>query len=260
MKWPSSDRPDEPPEPTERLPPGLYSIGTPIGNLGDISLRALETLRAADGVLAEDTRITRRLLARYTIRAPVWSCHRFNEQSRAEDVIRRIRSGQAVALATDSGMPGVSDPGARITAACREAGIPVTTTPGPSAVTAAMALCGFEAPGFRFAGFLPKKRGAVQRTLDSFAEERDPVVFFESPYRLLKLLDLLDACLPERRLFIGRELTKRFEETRVGTAAELKAIFEGRAPRGECVLVLEPYPRRRGASQDARPRKPPAED
>ena len=214
-------------------------------------MRALETLRAADGVLAEDTRITRRLLTRHTIRVPVWSCHRFNEQSRAEDVIRRIRSGQAIALATDSGMPGVSDPGARITAACREAGVSVTTVPGPSAVTAAMALCGFEAPGFRFAGFLPKKRGALQRMLDAFAEERDPVVFFESPYRLLKLLDLLDTCMPERRLFIGRELTKRFEETRVGTAAELKAAFEGRPPRGECVLVLDPCPKHVGAPRKA---------
>ena len=126
-----------------KLNAGLYVVGTPIGNLGDITLRALETLKAADLIAAEDTRHTRKLLDRYEIRTPVISCHKFNEAARAETVLGRIRAGAAVALVTDSGMPAVSDPGSRVVAACREAGLPVTVLPGPSSVTAAVALCGF---------------------------------------------------------------------------------------------------------------------
>lgn len=231
----------------QRPAAGLYVIGTPIGNLGDVTLRALDTLRAADRVLAEDTRITQRLLARYEIRAPLFSCHKFREASRIEEALAWIRGGAVVALVTDSGMPGVSDPGARIVAACREAGLPVTAIPGPSAVTAAVALSGFEASGFYFAGFLPHKAGARARRLAELAVCPDPVVLFESPYRFLKLLDEIAAHLPGRRVFVGRELTKKFEETRIGTPAELKAAYTGRAIRGEFTLVIEPAGRRASA-------------
>jgi len=234
-------------ETTARPPAGLYVVGTPIGHLGDVTLRALETLRAADGVLAEDTRITLRLLARYEIRAPLWSCHKFREASRVEEVLARIRAGGVVALVSDSGMPGVSDPGARIVAACRAAGLPVTAIPGPSAVTAAVALSGFEGAGFHFGGFLPRKSGARARRLAELAAGSDPVVLFESPFRFLRLLDEIETYLPGRRVFAARELTKRFEELRLGTPAELRAAYAGRAIRGEFTIVIEPAARRSGA-------------
>ena len=233
-------------ETATRPPAGLYVVGTPIGNLGDIALRALATLRAADLALAEDTRITQRLLARYDLRVPLLSCHRFREASRVEDVLARIRGGAVVALVTDSGMPGVSDPGARIVAACRAAGLPVTAIPGPSAVTAAVALSGFEGVGFYFAGFLPHKTGARARRLAELAAVPDPVVLFESPFRFLRLLDEIESHLPGRRVFAAREMTKRFEELRLGLPAELRAAYAGRAIRGELTIVIEPPARRAG--------------
>ncbi len=242
-----------------RLPAGLYVIGTPIGNLGDITQRALETLRAADRALAEDTRVTQRLLARYEIRVPLLSCHKFREASRVEEVVAFIRAGAAVALVTDSGMPGVSDPGARIVAACRAAGLPVTAIPGPSAVTTALALSGFECAGFYFAGFLPHKSGARARRLDELAACPDPVVLFESPFRFQRLLDELAERIPERRVFAARELTKHFEELRLGTPAELKAMYAGRAVKGEFTIVIEPA-RIRARNESAAPETPaPAE-
>ena len=147
---------------TNSMKPGLYIIGTPIGNLEDISGRALKNLCGANIILAEDTRHTRILLDRYQIRVKLISCHQFNEASRGPVAIARIQAGQAVALVTNAGMPGVSDPGARIVTACRKAGLPVTIIPGPSSVTAAMALCGFIAGGFHCEGFLPRKEGAVK--------------------------------------------------------------------------------------------------
>lgn len=234
------------------LPAALYLVGTPIGNLEDVTIRAIETLRHADAVFAEDTRITRRLLDRYEIRTPLFSCHRFNERARTDGIIERIRGGQAVALTTDSGMPAVSDPGARLAAACRAAGLAVIACPGPSAVTTAMALCGFESTGFHFAGFLPPKSGARRRNLERLLEESVPVVIFESPFRVLRLLGEMAELAPERRIFIGRELTKRFEETIAGTAAELLSAFADRKPRGEFVLVIEPGDGRQGNSTTCR--------
>lgn len=221
------------------MTPGLYIVGTPIGNLQDITLRALETLRDAHLILAEDTRHTRILLDRHGLRTPMLSYHKFNEAARADEVLARLRAGEAIALVSDSGMPAVSDPGARLVAACREAGLPVTTIPGPSAVTAAVALAGFPAHGFVFGGFLPHKSGARRRGLESLARQELPIVLFESPYRLMKLLDEIEAVLGARRVFVGRELTKRFEECLRGTPAELRAAFANRAVKGECVVVIE---------------------
>ncbi len=220
--------------------PGLYIVGTPIGNLQDITLRALETLRGAAVILAEDTRQTRKLLDRHGIRTPMLSYHKFNEAARGAELVDRIRAGAALALVSDSGMPAVSDPGARLVAACREADMPVFVVPGPSAVTSAIALAGMPARGFVFAGFLPHKAGARARELARFGAESMPVVFFESPYRLLKLVDEIESILGPRRLYVGRELTKHFEESLHGTPAEIRAAFAGRPVKGECVVVLAP--------------------
>ena len=222
------------------MQPGLYIVGTPIGNLGDITLRALETLKTANLIVAEDTRHTRKLLDRYEIRTPVISCHKFNEASRVETILGRIRGGDAVALVTDSGMPAVSDPGSRVVAACRRNGLPVTVIPGPSAVTSAIALCGFLGGGFLFEGFLSHKTGARKKRLGELAGESVPVVLFESPYRLVKLMNEIQEVLGPRPLFVGRELTKQFEECRVGTPAEILAAYRERTIKGELVVVIAP--------------------
>ena len=222
---------------------GLYVVGTPIGHLGDVTARALDTLRGADAILCEDTRITRRLLDRYGIRAEMVSCHKFNEAARTESAVARIRGGAVLALVTDSGMPAVSDPGSRIVAACRAAGLPVTAVPGPSAVTTALALCGFAGGAFSFGGFLPHKPGARAKRLAELLARDEAVVLYESPFRLLRLLDELEAAAPARTVFVGRELTKHFEECLTGTPREIRAAFEGRTVKGELVLVVAPPPR-----------------
>lgn len=226
---------------------GLYIVGTPIGNLGDISLRALETLKEANLIVAEDTRHTRRLTERYEIGTRLMSCHKFNERQRAEQIIDRIRQGEAIAMVTDSGMPGISDPGARVVAQCREAGVPITAIPGPAAVTTAVALSGLGENGFIFAGFLPHKSGGRRRDLEKWKEADLPVFLYESPYRLLKLMDEIEECLgADRQVFVARELTKKFEELSSGTPAEIRACYGARAVKGECVVAIAPAGRTRG--------------
>lgn len=224
----------------EQQAPGLYVVGTPIGNMSDISPRALDTLRAAEAILAEDTRHTRKLLSRYDIHTPLISCHRFNEASRSGAVLDRIRGGAVMALVSDSGMPGVSDPGSHVVAACREAGLPVYVVPGPSAVTSAIALSGFGGSGFVFDGFLPHKSGARRRRLEELLAHTLPVVLFESPYRAMKLMTELNDLAPERDIYVGRELTKRFEESLLGKPADILAAFEGKVVKGEWVVVIKP--------------------
>lgn len=227
------------PEPTA-VAPGLYLVGTPIGHLRDITLRALDVLRAADLILAEDTRRARILLERHAVRAPLLSCHQFNEMARAETVIDRLRDGAIVALISEAGMPGVSDPGARLVAACRSAKLPVFVVPGPSAVTAAFALAGMTAPGFVFGGFLPHRPGPRRRALERLSAAGLPIVLFEAPHRLLKLLDELQVRFGEQcRVVVARELTKLHEETIAGTPAELKELFTKRNPRGEFTIIIE---------------------
>lgn len=230
------------------MQPGLYIVGTPIGHLQDLTLRALETLREASLILAEDTRQTRKLLERHGLHTPMLSYHKFNEAARVEEVLARLREGAALALVTDSGMPAVSDPGARIVDACRQAGLPLYVVPGPSAVTAAVALCGFATGGFIFDGFLPHKPGPRRRRLQELGQGDLPLVLFESPYRLLKLLGEIEATLGARRVFVGRELTKHFEEHLAGTPAELAQAFSGRAVKGELVVVIAPAGRVRPAA------------
>ena len=228
--------------PSPPLAPGLYLVGTPIGNLEDVTLRALRILRSATHILAEDTRHTRRLLDRHGIRTPLISCHKFNERARAEEILRRIRAGEALALVTDAGMPGISDPGARAADAVRAAGLSVTVIPGPCALSAAVALCGaVESRGFLFEGFLDHKTAARRRRLLELAAFPAPVVFYESTHRILKLLDEVEQELgPDRKLFIARELTKKFEETVAGTPAELRAHYQTHSLKGEFVVILLP--------------------
>ena len=224
------------------LAPGLYLVGTPIGNLEDVTLRALRVLRSATHILAEDTRHTRVLLDRHGIRTPMISCHKFNERARADEILSRIRAGEALALVTDAGMPGISDPGARAADAVRAAGLPVTVIPGPCALSAAVALCGeTESRGFLFEGFLDHKTAARRRRLIELAAFPAPVVFYESTHRILKLLDEVEQELgPARKLFIARELTKKFEETLSGTPTELRAHYATHSLKGEFVVILLP--------------------
>lgn len=230
---------DESP-PAEPLTPGLYLVGTPIGNLRDITLRALDVLRAVDVILAEDTRISMRLLARYEIHKPLISHHKFNEARRVEEIAARIRNGEAIALVTDSGMPGVSDPGSRLVRACRELGLPVTAIPGPSALATAISLCGMDDAAYVFGGFLPHKSGARKRELERLAAPGLPVVLYESPYRLIKLIEEIRELPGAHTVFVGRELTKKFEECRSGSPDEILAAYAGRTVKGELVVVVGP--------------------
>ncbi len=220
---------------------GLYIVGTPIGHLGDMTARGIETLKGSSLILAEDTRTTRNLLNHFEIKTHCISCHKFNEAQRCDEIIARIRNGEAVSLVTDSGMPCISDPGARVVAACRAAGVPITSAPGPTAVTTALALSGFGGHGFLFAGFLPRKSGARRRTLEQCSALPIPAIFYESPYRLLKLLEEIEVVMgPDRPIFIARELTKKFEELLRGTSAEIRQRFGERTVKGECVVIIGP--------------------
>ena len=208
----------------------------------DITLRALRVLRTATHILAEDTRHTHLLLDRHGIRTPMISCHKFNERARADEILRRIQAGESLALVSDAGMPGISDPGARAADAVRAAGLPVTVIPGPCALTAAIALCGStEGHGFLFDGFLDHKTAARRRRLKELAASACPVVFYESTHRILKLFDEVEEELgPDRKLFIARELTKKFEETLLGTPASLRTHYATHSLKGEFVVILLP--------------------
>jgi 16S rRNA (cytidine1402-2'-O)-methyltransferase len=245
MADPAAPAPDSEPGAVSSIPPlapGLYLVGTPIGNLEDITLRALRILRGASHILAEDTRHTRRLLDRHGISTPMISCHKFNERARMDEILRRIRAGEALALVSDAGMPGISDPGARAADSVRAAGLPVTVIPGPCALSAAVALCGStEGRGFLFDGFLDHKTAARRRRLKELAGFPSSVVFYESTHRILKLLGEVEEELgPDRKLFIARELTKKFEETVSGTPAELRAHYATHSLKGEFVVILLP--------------------
>ena len=220
------------------MEPGLYIVGTPIGNLEDITFRALEVLREVDIIMAEDTRHSRILMNRYEIKTHLISCHKFNEASRIERVQQAIAAGQAVALITDSGMPCISDPGSRLVTACRETGCYVTVIPGPSSVSSAIALSGMVDQRYHFEGFLPRKSGGRTRRLIELAASTVPVVIFESPYRLLKVMGEIEQHMGTRLVFVGRELTKRFEEGLKGTPADIIKAFEQRRVKGELVIII----------------------
>jgi 16S rRNA (cytidine1402-2'-O)-methyltransferase len=217
----------------------LSVCATPIGNLDDVTLRVLDELRSADVVLAEDTRRTRTLLERHAVDAPLLSYHEHNEAARVKELIPRLLAGARVALVSDAGLPAVSDPGTRLVRAAREAGVPVTVLPGPSAVETALVASGLADERYAFVGFLPRRPGRLEALWHELASWRWPVVAFESPRRLPATLQSLAAADPGRRVAVCRELTKRFEEVLTGTAAELAARMH-EPPRGEVTLVLGP--------------------
>src|SRR5437764_2586331 len=216
----------------------LYVIATPIGNLNDITLRALEALKSADVIAAEDTRHSGNLLRHFEIRKPLVSYHEHNEAMRSEELAERLAAGENVALITDAGMPGLSDPGARLIRKCIERNLPFTIIPGPSSILTALIGSGFSMEKFCFRGFLPVKSGRRERELRAAAEREETTIFFESPYRLVKTLGASIDLLGDRSLCVARELTKKFEEFRRGTAAELLAHYDAHPAKGEVVLVI----------------------
>jgi 16S rRNA (cytidine1402-2'-O)-methyltransferase len=220
----------------------LVVCATPIGNLDDVTLRVLAELREAELVLAEDTRHTRGLLSRHGIEARLLSYHEHNEAARIAELLPRLAAGERMALVSDAGLPGISDPGTRLVRAALDAGVPVTVLPGPSAVETALVASGLASGRYAFVGFLPRReaeRAALWHELASWA---GPVVAFESPRRLGATLRSLAAAAPAREVAVCRELTKRFEEVVRGSASELAAQFST-PPKGEITLVLGPAER-----------------
>jgi len=228
----------------------LAVCATPIGNLEDVTLRVLDELRAADVVLCEDTRHTRVLLERHGISVRLLSYHEHNEAKRTAELLPRLEAGQRVALVSDAGMPGISDPGARLVGAALAAGVPVTVLPGASAVETALVASGLVAERYQFVGFLPRGARAQAALWDELAEWEHPVVAFESPRRLPATLRSLADADPGRQVAVCRELTKKFEEVVRGTATEVASWF-AEPPKGEITLVLGPVVGGGGADEAA---------
>ena len=216
----------------------LYFVGTPIGNLGDITMRALEVLRSVDLIAAEDTRHSQRLLGRYEIHKPLLSFHEHNEARRTQELVARLAEGKNVAVITDAGLPGISDPGARLIRACVGGNIPYTIIPGPSAVPTALIGSGFSAEAFYYGGFLPNKSGGRERDVQAALNRPETTVVFESPHRLTKTLEVFARLDATRLLCVARELTKQFEEYRRGTGPELLAHYTQHPPKGEITMVI----------------------
>jgi len=217
----------------------LYLVATPIGNLEDITLRALRTLTECDVVAAEDTRRTGLLLKHFEISKPLLSYFRFNEARRGQQILERLARGQKVALVTDAGSPGISDPGERIVRAAITAGFRVEAVPGASALVTALTASGLPTDEFHFLGFLPHKSGQRLKTLEKLRMIDATLVLYESPYRIEKLLGELHELYPDRRVVLARELTKKFEEFLRGTPNELLRLLQQRALRGEFVVLME---------------------
>lgn len=228
----------------------LYLCATPIGNLQDVTLRVLEVLKSAEVVACEDTRHTRLLLDRYGIRAQLVSFHDHNEEQRLAALLPLLRAGKDVALVSDAGMPGLSDPGFSLVRACVAAGLPVTALPGPSAVSTALVLSGLPADRFAFVGFLARSKAKLVQEVAAFDGTGAALVAFESPRRIRASLAALGERWPERRLAVCRELTKVHEEVVRGTAEEVSAIL-AEPVRGEIVVVLEPAAAGRGGAAGA---------
>src|SRR5438477_11366546 len=218
--------------------PMLYIVATPIGNLGDITLRAIEVLKSADAVAAEDTRYSGLLLKHFGLKKPLVSFHEHNEAMRTAQLIERLATGENIALVTDAGMPGLSDPGARLIRECIRRDLPFTVVPGSSSILTALVGSGFEMEKFCFRGFLPVKSGQRERELRAANERQETTIFFESPHRLVKTLATGAEIMQERQLCVARELTKKFEEFRRGSARELLAHYQAHRPQGEIVLMV----------------------
>ena len=225
----------------EPLAPGLYVVATPIGNLGDITVRALSTLAAAETVLCEDTRTSGKLMERFAIRTKLSPYHEHNAQKARPHILERLQQGATIALISDAGMPLVSDPGYRLVKEAVELGIPVTACPGPSAVLTGLALSGLPTDRFLFAGFVPQKQGERRRLFAEFEKLKATLIFFESPHRIIETLHDLATALPGRAVAVTRELTKLHEEVLRGQAQEIAAQLAARAAvKGEITLLVGP--------------------
>ena len=228
---------------TERdLAPGLYLVATPIGNLEDITLRAIRVLKQADLIACEDTRQTLKLLNHFGIERPTISYHEHNEASRAAELVEKLAQGARIAVVSDAGMPGISDPGYRLVSLAIERGIPVVPVPGPAAFVTALVASGLPVESFAFRGFLPPKSGARRRELETIGQSQQTEIFYEAPHRIRETLeDVVVVLGEERRVVIARELTKIHEEFLRGTAAEVLAMISNRTQlKGEIVLLIGP--------------------
>jgi 16S rRNA (cytidine1402-2'-O)-methyltransferase len=228
----------------EILPGALYVVSTPIGNLGDITLRAVSILEQVDIIAAEDTRRTRQLLKHLTIDRPLISYHSYNERRRVPELLTKLTSGQAVALVTDAGTPGISDPAYQMIREAIDHGVRVVPIPGASAVLSALVVSGLPTDRFVFEGFLPLKKGRRSR-IEELADQPRTIVIFESPHRMKRTLEDLHAALGDRQVAVVREITKKFEEIFRGTLSGARAFLERRPVRGEYVLVVAGNPSKR---------------
>jgi len=217
----------------------LHLVATPIGNLEDISLRALRVLRECDLVAAEDTRRTGQLLKHFEISKPLKSYFQHNEARRTAEILERLNAGESIALVTDAGTPGISDPGERVVREAVRAGYRVESIPGACAMVVGLTVSGLATGEFHFAGFLPNKSGQRRKRLAALESIPGSLVFYESPYRVIKLLDELNDLWPTAQVALCRELTKKFEEVLRGTPADLLKIFSERNPKGEFVVVVD---------------------
>ena len=217
----------------------LYVVGTPIGNMEDITLRALAVLGQVDLIAAEDTRVTQRLLSHHRLKVPLISCHEHNESRRAAELVERLLDGKRIALVSDAGMPGISDPGYRLVTAALDRGIPVVPVPGVSAITAAISVSGLPTDAFVFIGFPAKKKTRRAKQLEVLSRETRTMLFYESPRRIKTLLEEIFKIMGDRPIVIAREMTKPYEEFLRGTISEVLSVIAGREQvKGECTLLV----------------------
>ena len=221
------------------MPGKLYIVGTPIGNLEDITLRALRILKEVDVIAAEDTRHTVKLLNHFELKKHLLAYHQHNEQSGSEKLLELLAEGKDIALVSDAGMPVISDPGSVIVSRCNEAGIPVEVVPGPNAGLCALVLSGIDARAFTFMGFLGKQNKEIRGGIEKIAASENTVILYETPHRLVKILEAMVQVIPDRKMSISREITKKYEETRMGTVQEHLDWYSENPPKGEFVLVIE---------------------
>ena len=221
------------------MPGKLYIVGTPIGNLEDITLRALRVLEEVDVIAAEDTRHTVKLLNHFELKKHLLAYHQHNEQSGSEKLLEFLTAGKNIALVSDAGMPIISDPGSVIVSRCNEAGIPVEVVPGPNAGLCALVLSGIDARAFTFLGFLGKQNKEIREGIEKIAASENTVILYETPHRLVKTLEAMVQVNPDRKMSISREITKKYEETRMGTVQEHLNWYSENPPKGEFVLVIE---------------------
>ena len=221
------------------MPGKLYIVGTPIGNLEDITLRALRILKEVDVIAAEDTRHTVKLLNHFELKKHLLAYHQHNEQRGSEKLLELLAEGKDIALVSDAGMPVISDPGSVIVSRCNEAGIPVEVVPGPNAGLCALVLSGIDARAFPFMGFLGKQNKEIRGGIEKIAASENTVILYETPHRLVKTLEAMVQVIPDRKMSISREITKKYEETRMGTVQEHLDWYSENPPKGEFVLVIE---------------------